>query len=116
MHKTGAQKRLSELTHTHSFYALMGGFAFDTSDAKLSFLPNGRTRLFIRPRDIIFLATFVPHLIPDISEGEVGDKSKANTVAKFLVCVQALWFCVQCIVRIFHGVAISQLVLNVLTS
>lgn len=32
-------------TIVHSFYALMGGFAFDTSKGGAEFLPDSRTRL-----------------------------------------------------------------------
>src|SRR5208282_4488414 len=31
-------------TTAHSFYAIMGGFVFDTSDADFNFLPNSRER------------------------------------------------------------------------
>lgn len=36
---------------------------------------------------------------PDISEPEIQSKSKANGLAKALVCVQALWFIAQCLTR-----------------
>lgn len=37
--------------------------------------------------------------LPDLSTGEIKSKSKANGLAKALVCVQALWFIAQCINR-----------------
>lgn len=65
-------------------------------------------------RDEGFLAFAGQHfdLFPDISENEIRDKSKASALAKTLVCIQAGWFCVQCIARLSQGLAISLLELN----
>ena len=38
-------------------------------------------------------------VVPNLSEEEIRSKSKANGIAKSLVCVQALWFIAQCITR-----------------
>lgn len=97
---------------THSFYATMGGFAFDTSDAGPNFLPNHRSRLCISVNGLEYIAEKAPELIPDIAETNIKDKSKADSLAKFLVCLQALWFCVQCMTRITQRKAISLLELN----
>lgn len=99
-------------SHVHSFYAIMGGFAFDTNNAKVKFLPNGLSRLTLHPKALIYLADHAPHLIPDLSVQDIRDKSKADGLAKLIVCFQALWFCVQCIVRVAQGQAISFLELN----
>ena len=37
--------------------------------------------------------------LPDLSEEEIESKSKANGLAKSLVCLQALWFITQCLTR-----------------
>ena len=37
--------------------------------------------------------------LPDLSKEEIRSKSKANGLAKALVCTQALWFITQCITR-----------------
>ena len=56
----------------------------------------------------------MPTLIPDLSESEINDKSKTDCLGKFLVCLQALWFCVQCILRlVVGGKSIGLLELNV---
>ena len=39
------------------------------------------------------------NVIPDLSEEEIKSKSKADGVAKALVCIQALWFIAQCLSR-----------------
>ena len=101
-------------THVHSFYALMGGFVFDTSNAPAKFLPNGITRLTIRPEGLHYIIQNAPCLLPDISEEDIKDKSKADSLAKFLVCLQALWFCAQCIFRISQDQESSFLELNTL--
>ena len=47
-----------------------------------------------------------------ISKQDIEDKSKADGLAKTLVCVQALWFCVQCVSRIAQKLPITLLELN----
>lgn len=37
--------------------------------------------------------------LPDLSMEDIKSKSKANGLAKALVCIQALWFIAQCITR-----------------
>ena len=110
--KRSIKKRRHPWTMTHSFYAIMGGFAFDTSDAQPNFLPNHRSRLCISVSGLAYIAEKAPGLIPDIAEEQIKDKSKADSLAKFLVCLQALWFCVQCITRVTQRKAISLLELN----
>jgi hypothetical protein len=108
-----AAGRRHRWTTAHSFYAIMGGFVFDTSDADINFLPNSRQRLTLTPKGLLYLLEHEPDLVPDISEEHICDKSKASNLAKTLVCLQALWFCVQCIVRFAQGLAVSLLELNV---
>ena len=90
----------------------MGGFVFDTSDADINFLPNSRQRLTLTPLGLLYLLEHEPDLVPNISEEHICDKSKASNLAKTLVCLQALWFCVQCFVRFAQGLAVSLLELN----
>lgn len=99
-------------TLVHSHYVLMGGFAFDSSVSATSFLPPGIRQLKVRPEAITILASIDPNLIPNIPEDEIADKSKANSMAKTIVCLQASWFLVQCISRIRQGIGISLLELN----
>ena len=46
--ETRSQALRHQWTHIHSFYAFLGGFAFDTREAKPNFLPNGRSHLALR--------------------------------------------------------------------
>jgi hypothetical protein len=43
----------------------------------------------------------------------LADKTKASNLVKTLVCLQALWFCVQYIVRFAQGLPVSSLALSV---
>jgi hypothetical protein len=97
---------------THSFYVVMGGFAFDTSKLEKNFLPRNKTRITVARRGLHYLASHEPMLIPDVSEGQIQDKSKGSALAKFIVCLQALWFCIQCIARLASRMSITLLELN----
>lgn len=79
-------------TQVHSHYALMGGFVFDTSGASARFFLDGRTRLILTPNALLKIAELQPDLIPDLSKGQIQDKSKADGFTKIVVCVQALWY------------------------
>ncbi len=83
----------------HGFYAVMGGFALDSSDAPEAFLPDDRTRAALTAEGLRFLLLHEPDLLPSVSADQIRDKSKADGLKKFLVCVQAGWFCASCITR-----------------
>ncbi|PSR77131.1 hypothetical protein PHLCEN_2v8039 [Hermanssonia centrifuga] len=95
-------------TIVHGFYAAMGGFVFDAS-AKPSFLPNAYTRAILTPDGLSILLEHEPDLIPDLSEAEIMDKSKADGLAKSLALLQALWFCINCISRLAQRLPLSLL-------
>jgi len=102
-----------EWTMTHAFYTAMGGFAIDASDEQIYFLADKKyTRFMLTPEGVMWLANWRPELIPNIPKSEIQDKSKASGLAKMLVCVQATWFCVQCVVRLGQKLNISLLELN----
>ena len=98
----------------------MGGFAFQIPEQipehlpkTESFLPSGaRERCFLTPECLRFLSKHEASCdaIPDISNEEMRSKSKANGLAKALVCVQTVWFIAQCVTRRkhFHSPSSSQ--------
>ena len=90
----------------------MGGFAVEPGLTNNLSLPGNPSRLILTPTAIRLLADKEPRLIPDISEEQIHDKSKASGLAKSLVCMQASWFCIQCIYRLAHNLSISLLELN----
>ena len=91
-------------TIVHGFYAAMGGLAFEIPEAipeSKKFLPSDRGEISFLSEELIERLLDSDHneLFPDLSEEEIQSKSKANGLAKSLVCIQALWFIAQCITR-----------------
>lgn len=96
---------------SHCFFAGMGGFAFD-SDAGNSgqdFLP-GSPRLHFTSHAILHLAKL--NKLPNVSSADISDKSKADGLAKSLVCLQASWMLLQCIGRLAAKLPITLLEIN----
>lgn len=89
----------------HGFYAVMGGLAIHISDSlpesQRFFLSNTNETLFINYHGMLYLMQREPDNdgILNISKRNIQSKSKANGLAKGLVCVQALWFIAQCSTR-----------------
>jgi hypothetical protein len=108
------QRQRHPWTRTHSFYALMGGFAIDTRKCKQNFLSHNRNRMILNPDAFKHLIQFEPDLLPDLSLEEIQDKSKASNIAKTIVCCQAIWFSAQCCARWYADVGFSLLELNTL--
>ena len=48
-------------------------------------------------------------LLPDFSHSQITDRSKANAIGKILVCLQASWMMLQCIVRHAAGYPLTLL-------
>ena len=70
----------------------MGGVAVDVAK-----FMNEEMELRLVPEAVLFLAregSFV-----EISSGMISDKSKASLLGKALVCIQVLWFSIQCVAR-----------------
>lgn len=92
-------------TLAHGFYAIMGGFAFELPEN----LPESKRFLFHCTKETWFVSSTRISLLvakeagrsilPNLSEEEIKSKSRANALAKTLVCIQALWFIAQCITR-----------------
>ena len=107
----------ADITLIHGFYIVMGGYAFDVSkDTKPRIWPRKVDRL--TPSPIAVLGCLISQdkdlreVLPFLTEEEIWDKSKANGLAKTIVCVQAAWFCTQCIARLGQRMPISLLELN----
>ena len=107
----------ADLTLIHGFYIVMGGYAFDVSrDTKPRIWPRKVDRL--TPSPIAVLSCLISQdkdlreVLPFLTEEGIWDKSKANGLAKTIVCVQAAWFCTQCVARLGQGMPISLLELN----
>jgi hypothetical protein len=105
-------RRKHRWTQVHSHYALMGGYGFDFSQVSTPFAPNNAERLILAPTGLVAFAGLEPDLIPDISDEQIRDKSKADTFTKSLVCIQATWFIVQVVGRLSTNLPISLLEMN----
>jgi hypothetical protein len=106
--------RRFEWTITHSYYAGMGGFAFEKE-----FLPQGDRTLFDSPNRLTLTASGVLLLakcghLPDIDRDTICDKSKADGLAKALVCLQATWMIIQIVGRLLGHQPITLLEVNTL--
>lgn len=94
----------------HAFYAAMGGFVVDLDEeAPLYPRHTGRRRLTLTPDGVEYIARHHPTLLPQLKEEEIRDKSKANALAKLLVCMQAGWFIFQCVTRMALSLPITLL-------
>lgn len=89
------------MVHETSFHAVSGGIAVNSS----TFWPE--PCVTFTPAGILELAKV--GLLPDISEDEIEDKSKADILAKALTCLQAGWFFVQSMARVVKGLPLTLL-------
>jgi hypothetical protein len=67
-------------------------------------------RLTLTPRGIALLAEC--GLLPKLSREEIGDKSKADGLAKNFVCVQADWMVIQAVGRVAYRLPVTLLEIN----
>ena len=89
----------------YAHYAVMGGFAADVAN-----LHNKLQRVTFTTQGILFLAKHGCFL--EASRSYIQDKSKADTLAKGLVCFQVLWVVGQAIERKVAGYLITLLELH----
>ena len=84
------------------YYVVMGGYEIIDS--------NGEFMGTVTPLGALQLAR--EGLLPEVSTDQINDKSKADSLAKTLVCIQASWMLVQCIARKVEGLPITLLEIN----
>jgi hypothetical protein len=53
-----------------------------------------------------------PELLPDIPESEIKEASKRHSLGRSLAIIQAVWFCIACIVRVGQQFSLSLLELH----
>ncbi|KAI1117030.1 hypothetical protein F5Y14DRAFT_404580 [Nemania sp. NC0429] len=97
----------SPLSMTYCFYVVMGGFSVDIGS-----LHNDLKYITITPAGLIFLAKH-GHFIK-LPEKDIQDKSKADVIAKGLVCVQVAWLIIQSVGRAANSLPIALLEIHVL--
>jgi hypothetical protein len=90
-------------TMSMAFYALSGGCIYTSR--------TGEQRV-LRRDAIAYLATFEPQSLLQLQRVVLQNPGKANAIGKAVTCVQAFWFCSQCIARLNGNLAVSLLELN----
>lgn len=75
-------------------------------------LVDNDSSLSLTPRGVAVLAAC--GILPYISEEDIDDKSKADGLAKAVVCLQATWFVLQVIARVGYGLPVTLLEVNTL--
>ncbi|KAF8811616.1 hypothetical protein BYT27DRAFT_7183759 [Phlegmacium glaucopus] len=98
-------------TIVHGFYAGMGGFAFKTEGSFIQDLPSP-LQVPLTAKGVVFLADQGHIEEIRISEESIIDKSKADSLAKTLLCIQAGWFILQSISRVAINLPITLLEVN----
>ncbi|KAI4102608.1 MAG: hypothetical protein L6R37_004321 [Teloschistes peruensis] len=92
---------------TYGFFVLMGGLAIDVSS------------FHDRLKTVVLTPSGVEHLAEkgyffDVSDKDIQDKSKANSLAKGLVLLQIVWTILQCLSRKAAGLPLSILEVHIL--
>ncbi|KAK7682582.1 hypothetical protein QCA50_014382 [Cerrena zonata] len=90
-------------TFTHSFYATLGGYAFDYE------LPDSTYRYHFNIRGFLILVEEKPALLPEISEESIVSRSQRNSLTKIVAVVQVLSFCTTCALRRSEKLSLSIL-------
>ncbi|KAH7010588.1 uncharacterized protein B0I36DRAFT_257457 [Microdochium trichocladiopsis] len=109
-------------TIAQGFYIQMGGIAFGTIEQHPISLLQGHAVLDRKTFLSVLGAIDLPEANApdftafrsqlDISEEDLVDKRKGSGIAKALVCLQAIWFCLQCFARVLQQLPLSLLELN----
>lgn len=101
-------------TMTHSWYAVMGGYCYKLREGSTIYLPDdhGREELALRDEALRFVVEHEPSIVPQLSVDDIADKSSTGAFMKVITLFQALWFSLQCIVRMGQGLSISLLELT----
>ncbi|KAI5820360.1 hypothetical protein BZA77DRAFT_341542 [Pyronema omphalodes] len=104
----------SDITMTSAFFVVMGGFAyrrgkaFQIQDDKLNF-----PYLMLTPEGFLALAK-EKIITPGILDHKgIADRSKADSLAKFMVCIQAFWMVLNVIARKASGLPSTLIELNI---
>ena len=99
----------------------MGGFVFDTpfddgtviseeSPSELEPSTNNQsTRHVPTLTTLIYIMNHYPHIIPDIPEESITDRSESSSLGQALLVVQIGWFCTNCASRVIQRLPLSLL-------
>ncbi|KAJ4292597.1 hypothetical protein N0V90_009260 [Kalmusia sp. IMI 367209] len=101
-----SEQQLQEWSITQCYFAVMGGIRIQTNHECIA----SHDRLSLTAEGVRLLS-FLGRL-PEIDEGEILDKSKADGLAKFLVLLQAGWMILQTLARVQQNLPVTLLEIN----
>ncbi|KAK4069227.1 hypothetical protein Trihar35433_5806 [Trichoderma harzianum] len=90
-------------TYRHGFFANMGGFELQ---------PLNGAPFRVNSKHILWLMSRGHIQYPEISDEELLDKSKRDTVSKLITCFQVGYLIVQCIARGVQGLPVTTIELS----
>ena len=103
----------------HSFYALMGGFAFygpysdetlNVEESLFDLSTNPQRHLAVPDSDTFnYIMEHFPHIITNITEESILDRAESSSLSKALLIFQVGWFCTSCASRLTQGLPLSLL-------
>ncbi|XPS70735.1 hypothetical protein M3J09_002937 [Ascochyta lentis] len=102
-------------TLIHGFTIVMGGLVVDMSRDPERTWPSSCNTLTITPacfEELFDKPGFRDIDLSFITSDRIQARQKTDNLAKLLVIIQALWFCVNFLVRIGQGLPVSLLELN----
>ncbi|KAK8209677.1 hypothetical protein IWZ01DRAFT_542466 [Phyllosticta capitalensis] len=103
--RPNSEARFKPWTLRQCFFGVSGGIAVDTSS--FWFTPEFK----LSTQQLVELAKV--GLLPEVKDREVEDKSKADSLGKLLVCIQAGWFLLQVIARLAQRLPLTLLEVHV---
>jgi hypothetical protein len=99
---------------SHAYFLSMGGFMLldhaerdNDADPKESAIEHP-----LCPDEFLFLLRMAYVDLPKITQREIKDRSKGDILSKSLTVMQVGWFVIQCVVRRYKGLAITELELT----
>ena len=95
----------------HSWYLIMGGYTLRPNPGDNDFI-EGSPDLILRGSGLSLLLDMDPPLVTPISEEQIRDYGKADSLAKLLACLQATYLVILCISRVSCHLPVSQLEIN----
>ena len=96
----------------HSFFCVMGGLVLDLRLENLTTLTAQIERYTLTPQGVL-RAVELGLQLPKLTKEAIKDRSKADSLAKSLACLQAGYMALQLIGRVATGLPVTELEVNI---
>lgn len=93
-------------TLTHAYYTDMGGFLLHEPEGSLAFPVSAKQLRYLVDHQYLQM--------PDMSESQIWDKSKADKFAKAIVLIQTIWFLTETVARAVQHLPITPIEIETL--